>query len=268
MKTTLVITDLTRMSGTRVCLAGYTKQGDCVRPELPYGQFTEDWLFRDGRAVVRPFAAIEVDLDRHIPHPPHTEDWLVRPGPAVARGQVAPGDRQKFLDRITDPDLNGIFGTRVHQENGWWVEAGQGTRSLGTVKARLWEVFHRAKDGGGWDYRLVFTDASGQRYRLAVTDLAFRYFVDYKRQVDEVSGVGPADAVSRALKGTEVYLRLGLARNWPKFPERCYLQVNGIYSFPDYLGGKCFSDFATVPGSRITAATSWATDSELEDLPF
>jgi hypothetical protein len=23
----------------------------------------------------------------------------------------------------------------------------------------------------------------------------------------------------------------------------CYLQVNGIYTFPDYLEGKCFADF-------------------------
>lgn len=26
------------------------------------------------------------------------------------------------------------------------------------------------------------------------------------------------------------------------------LQVNGIYSFPDWLGGRCFADFAGLPG--------------------
>ena len=35
-----------------------------------------------------------------------------------------------------------------------------------------------------------------------------------------------------------------LARGWQKFPERCYLQITGVYTFPDYLEGKIFTDFA------------------------
>ena len=52
----LTITDLTRMSGDRVCIAGYTPDGACVRPELPYGFFTEPWLIQDSKGIVRPFA--------------------------------------------------------------------------------------------------------------------------------------------------------------------------------------------------------------------
>jgi hypothetical protein len=40
------------------------------------------------------------------------------------------------------------------------------------------------------------------------------------------------------------FLRIGLARHWDKFPDRCYLQVTGIYTFPDYLRGRNFTDFA------------------------
>jgi hypothetical protein len=54
-----------------------------------------------------------------------------------------------------------------------------------------------------------------------------------------------SDWLTRYLSSSEraVYLRIGLARGWEKYPDRCYLQVTGIYSFPDYLGGKTLCDF-------------------------
>src|SRR5207302_900027 len=113
------------------------------------------------------------------------------------------------------------------------------------VRARIWDVIHEPNANGGWEYRLTFTDASEQRYKLSVTDLAFRYFLDREREAGRVSGHGFTESVTGVLKSTsEVYLRVGLARNWSKFPDRCYLQVNGVYSIPDYLGGRCFADLA------------------------
>jgi hypothetical protein len=53
-----------------------------------------------------------------------------------------------------------------------------------------------------------------------------------------------AKRLTAALQSAQVFLRIGLARGWEKFPDRCYLQVTGVYSFPDYLGGRCFADFA------------------------
>jgi hypothetical protein len=41
-----------------------------------------------------------------------------------------------------------------------------------------------------------------------------------------------------------MFLRIGLARHWEKHPERCHLQITGIYTFPDYLNGRTFTDFA------------------------
>jgi len=46
------------------------------------------------------------------------------------------------------------------------------------------------------------------------------------------------------VKGSEVFLRIGLARGWDMYPDRCFLQITGIYSFPDYLDGRTFADFA------------------------
>jgi hypothetical protein len=265
-KEVLVITDLTRMGGDRICLAGYTKDGRCIRPELPHGHFTESWLYRGSVAVVRPFAAIEFELERPNTCPPHTEDWLVRRGAAVARGQVEPQNRRAYLEGLLDADVASIFGAPIHNDYGRWVAAGGGTRSLGTVRVRVWDVVHERKDDRR-NYRLVFTDSTGQRYKLAVTELAFRYFVDRARQAADGSGYTAAEHVSRMLRATEVvYLRIGLARRWQKFPDRCYLQVNGIYTFPDYLDGQCFADLVDQekPGGRGQAAAGL----DLEDLPF
>lgn len=51
-----------------------------------------------------------------------------------------------------------------------------------------------------------------------------------------------AQSVTEDLQKSEIILRIGLARNWRKYPDRCYLQVTGIYSFPDYLSGRIWSD--------------------------
>ncbi len=259
-KEVLIITDLTRMHDDRVCLAGLTRGGECIRPVLPSGRhFTESWLYQNGTALVRPFAAIEFELERPEPEPPHTEDWLVRYGPAVPRGEIANHERARFLTGMLDDDVPSIFGAPIHHDHGVWVAAHSGDRSLGTIRARVWEVLHQQTDEGGWDYRLVFTDSSGDRYKLKITDLAFRYFVDRQRERAESAAFHAAEDVKRALKSCrEVYLRIGLARHWAKFPERCYLQVNGMYTFPDYLNGRCFADFAPRAAPPI----------DLEGLPF
>ena len=46
MKTNLVITDLTRMYGGRVCIAGYDNIHRCIRPTLPPPGIPEDTLFQ------------------------------------------------------------------------------------------------------------------------------------------------------------------------------------------------------------------------------
>ncbi len=44
MRTQMVVTDLTRMSRDRICLAGYRPDGECVRPLFARGSLTEAWL--------------------------------------------------------------------------------------------------------------------------------------------------------------------------------------------------------------------------------
>lgn len=143
---------------------------------------------------------------------------------------------------------------------GCFVDGGKGVRSLGTVRvAALRGVTFAARPRlGKWDYRLAFVDRDDQAFDLPVTDLAFRYFLDMVRDQDGLSPVHISRNVcDRLCEADALYLRIGLARGFGPTPDRCHLQINGVYSFPDYLDGCCFADL--VPPRP---------DLDLSDVPF
>jgi hypothetical protein len=267
-KQRIVVTDLTRMSGERVCLAGYPldapERDRCVRPEFRYGSPTESWLFARGTVAVRPFAVVELDLLEHRPDPPHTEDWIVDERCRRPHGLLPEAERRTLLDRLDDGAVAAIFGAEIHQDPAWWVAAGTGNRSLGTVRpANVAGIVFAQKPGRPtWDYRLVFDDAAGRRYNLAVTDLAFRFHLDHLRDREGLSPARAIGATMARLRAAEaVFVRVGLTRGFGDRPNRRHLQITGVYSFPDYLGGRCFADFPTYQEEL-------ARRNSLDDVPF
>jgi len=245
----VTITDLTRMQGDHICVAGYLRDGTCIRPLFQWKPLTESWVWLKESVVIRPFAEVELDLQQHTPHPPHSEDWWVSPTYYRLLRFLKTDKQLALLQRIEDSDVSSIFGAPIQQENGWFVQAGQGSRSLGTVKVEVERVGFAARPDGHWDYRIAFTATSGAHYRLAVTALAFRCYLDHVRS-QQVTPQHAAESLAASLREAEAYLRIGLARWWEKHPDRCYLQITGVYSFPDYLGGKCFADFKPQSKSR------------------
>src|SRR5687768_10294356 len=73
MKKSIVVTDLTRMNPPRICVAGYTEHGECIRPVLRSNPLTQDWLWQDNQLVIRSFAVIEFEFveKKFLPIPPH-----------------------------------------------------------------------------------------------------------------------------------------------------------------------------------------------------
>lgn len=251
MRRQLVITDLTRMQAGRVCLAGYPIDGEedadrCVRPEFRFGAPTEVWLAARG-GTIRPFAVVELDVQEARSNPPHTEGRIVDKRHRVWRGALSDDQRFCLLARLNDGAVDRIFGAPVHEAHGWFVRAGEGDRSLGTVRAAdlLAVTYHVRPERGTWAYRLTFDDATGRRYNLAVTDLAYRYFLDSLREEAGMASPAVAERVLATLReAVSVYLRVGLARGWgDEGDRRCHLQINGVYTAPDYLDGRCFADF-------------------------
>lgn len=245
MKQQIAITDLTRMQEPKVCIAGYAKDGTCVRPVIPFQGIPEWFLHKDDCLIVRPFAVVELDLLRPTPEPPHTEDWEIDHfHRRLVVAQLPDERKQRLLERTSSGSVADIFEAEIHDDFGFYIKAGEGARSLGTIRpAEIGGVIYEPKTEGKWDYRIVFKDQARQVYRLAVTDLAYRCYLDYGRvevgyPVDEL-----VSRLASLFNQRTTFLRIGLARQWERFPDRCYLQITGIYTFPDYLRGRCYADF-------------------------
>lgn len=249
MKKPIVITDVTRMQRGCVCIAGYDQHGQCLRPVLPPPGIHENMLYLGQRPVIFPSAKVEFEFTQPTPQPPHTED--IRYDPASVRFvERQPEQRwRKMLEATLSKSVSAIFEQPIHSEHGHYIMDGQGSRSLGTVRpARILKTIHEfSQDSQKWKYRIGFVDSEQVTYWLTVTDLTWRYFHDQQRQAGRTPG-DVANEMTALLKSKEVLLRIGLARGWEEYPDRCYIQLTGVYTFPDYLAGRTFADF--VPRSR------------------
>ena len=244
MKKQLVITDLTRMQRGRVCVAGYDKDGQCIRPVLPPPGIGEGTLMIEGQPAVFPFAVVEYDLQEHRPQPPHIEDWIYAPVAVRFIRRVADQNRPRVFEWSLFDNVSAIFEQPIREDPGFYVMDGRGPRSLGTIRPQaILKVVYESGPDGVWDYRLSFVDGETALYRLKIVDLTWHYYCDSRRGADRAPAQIAAE-LTTLLKSSAVYLRIGLSRGWAKFPERCYLQITAIHTVPDYLEGKTFADFA------------------------
>lgn len=244
MKRSLVITDVTRMSEGRVCVAGYDdEEGNCIRPVLPPPGIYEHSLCQNGQPVVFPFAVVEYNLLRSRPQPPHTEDYFYDPASVRFVERLNEKAKQEVLIQSLFQNLTSLFEVPIYSDSGHHVMDGRGPRSLGTIQPQqVIRATYEQSPEGTWKYRLGFIDGAGVSYRLTVTDLTWRYYNDDQRN----KGCTPgqiSSSLTSILKTRTVYLRVGLARGWVKFPDRCYIQLTGVYTFPDYCEGRTFAEF-------------------------
>lgn len=152
---------------------------------------------------------------------------------------------QGLVERCPRP----LFGTalqRLGRERNRVVWQGVATYSLATVRCARNIVFRLSeKKQGGFRHALSFSDDRGEVYQnIPVTDLALRAWArDRLRRGQTAASL--SDWLSGQLNAAQqVFLRLGLGR---EYEGKYWLQVNGIYSFPDWLEGRCFADFADAP---------------------
>jgi len=241
MKKEIAITDLTRMQQGRVCIAGYDREGNCIRPVLPHPGISQKSILQKNKAFIFPNAVVEFDLIRYTPKPPHSEDYVYDPASPRFIKVLTEKQKRNVLNLSLFKSVADVFEQTILCDTGFSVIDGVGPRSTGTIRpTAIHEVIYEA-DEAKWDYRIGFYDADDKYYRLKITDLTWHYYCDSKRGEKH----GPheiARELTDMLRHIEIYLRIGLSRGWSKFPDRCFLQVNGIHTFPDYLQGKTFTD--------------------------
>lgn len=223
-----IVTDLTRFKEGKaeVCTALISEDsGQCVRP-IPY--FTFEQMRKYG---VIPGAVIEGDFTpAAIAGKPHREDCSY--GTLQLTGAVSASDFRAVLQRSISNSVKEGFGSDFDGIKLLPIET-KAERSIITVKVDP-DCFKVEKDRFG-NYKVHFTDSSGVTYRyIPITDLGFH---QYLKGVDQ-SSMNPVDEVNSHFKGShEIYLRLGVSRAHQSQDGRngYWMQVNGIYSFPDRL---------------------------------
>jgi hypothetical protein len=240
MKHSLIITDLTKMNGNRICIAGFDEDMRCIRPVIASG-LEKNWLKDKEQFVIHPFAIVEFDLlEKGIIQRPHTEDQALASLYRVKHGTLDRNKQEHLLSSIDDLKVESIFGAPICFGPGNYIRDGEGERSLGTIKSPNIKGIYCDSN----KYRIAFTDAANKYYALTVTDLCFRNYLDHLQYRIKMTPLEASINLKEKLQTSRLFFRIGLARgDWVKFPGRCYLQINGVYSFPNYYDNLPLADF-------------------------
>lgn len=246
MRQTIVITDLTQMpDGNQVCVVGISEKGECIRPVCK-GGFQKKYLYVGQNVVIRPRARIEFDFTQAEIEPPHIEDKTFDPSSIVNHGLCSDADWENVLQNSSYVKVEDIYDGFLQYGN--WVKPGSSTRSIATLSKASIANVQLAEWQGKLRYRLSFRDTTRNLFDCPVSDLAFRElsYKEVKRNNRPRHDV--SSELTNILERVErMYLRLGLARPFKRSAvdePRCYLQVTGVHTFPDYLQGKTFADFS------------------------
>jgi hypothetical protein len=244
MKKTLIITDLTQMpNGNEVCVVGIDEAGICIRP-VCQGGFLKKYLFNPGgNVLIRPRAKVEFDLYPIACQSPHIEDMIFNPASIKGKGLCNDKEWESALQLNSYVSVSEIYGGFL-QENSW-VKPGAKTRSIATLSVVT--IVNIELTPRQIKPRLIFKDGLGCKFDCPTSDLTLwnRCLALARKQ-----GRNPIEVKTELvalLQNVErLYLRLGLARPWERIKgegERCWLQVTGAYTFPDYMNDKSFADF-------------------------
>jgi hypothetical protein len=245
------------MQGDRVCIAGLDYNGKCIRRVIKrFGEdITRSHLYIGDKLVIRPRAKVRFDFYPVRTAPPHIEDLGFDPATIKHEGFCDDNEWESILHASLSPSVADIYDGLLQKPH--WVEPGARTRSLGTVTdVQILGIFIEQR-GSKREHRISFMDSSGCRYdRVIINDLMFRTFAD--------SAINRLNSTVRAAREVEnmmieverLYLRLGLARPWlneNSGKKECWMQVTGIHTFPEYLGGESCKDFYIPAKSSLSS---------------
>jgi hypothetical protein len=222
---TILVTDVTEMSGSMICVAGWNRaEHRMIRPLNIGGR---NWpakmairsAFWPG-SIMR-FRAIGRKPRSAFPHA--TEDRVVLPGSLVFEAGRSPSRAPIVPDEALSPTIAALFGSalrfRIFQGVRYHaiVSAGAQTVSLGCIELPPASLRCFEKAGDPPQLRATLHDTDAQ-YDLPVVahDLKACY---------RESGLA---ALAARLQGTHVQVRLGLSRPWGGSDE-CFVMVNGVY---------------------------------------
>jgi len=226
---TIIVTDLTRFSNEDiVCIAGIDiESGECIRP-LPYLNISDC-----KRLNILP-GAILSGIFKPIPNIelPHTED--MKHEDLKFHGPCSDSDFRKVLSDSCSRNIEQGFNVSLEDFQKYIPRELKPAKSIITISVnpRQIEIVQDGYDKS--KIKIHFSDSNSKSYRyLAITDYGFYFYAKNHYQTscsyDEINSVIQSQE--------EVFLRIGLGRLYrnPAGKEGFWIQVNGIYSFPNYF---------------------------------
>lgn len=224
---TLIITDVTAMSGNNVCIAGYDDSLTCIRPVLSRGQITKRHLFRDGELVIFPGAKVAFNFGSRIFQLPHIEDYTFEETSIESMGRATVKDWKEVLKQTASQNIIELF---PHIE-ARCVPPGSPGPSIGTLVPAEIPALRCDYYKEPPRLRMRIVEHGGTiKDNVPITDLAFRGLFDFVLEKHKGDCEKTVKLLNKKLEGGNVFLRLGLTR---PFRGCCWLQVNGIHAFPD-----------------------------------
>jgi hypothetical protein len=223
----IIVTDLTRFSNDDlVCTAGIdVKSKQCIRP-WPY--IKKDMC---KKLKILPGAILSANFTKPANvSKPHTED--AHYDKLVFKGPCTSEEFESVLRSSLYPSINEGFEGKVPGGAKVIPPSNPPSRSIITLKLKTTqiEIVQNAFDAK--NLRLNILDNDGRTYSyLSITDLGFHNsYISKKTDPDELN-----DYVRGQKK---LYVRIGLGRRY-KNPtdgrDGFWIQVNGIYTFPEFM---------------------------------
>ncbi|HKP97835.1 MAG TPA: hypothetical protein VJ385_19010 [Fibrobacteria bacterium] len=226
----VLISEVTRMSKGRYCVAGWDFHGNkMVRPLQSSG---DNWRFGTDRSIFsvgKLVNCVPIGSPRNA-YPHATEDLRLASPPNLLRIFDEPETYLLLLDKAFK-SLRQLFGVSLLEDK--FIPEGTQCRSLGGVRIARRRV-NFIEDTFG-RLRLNVLDNDGIQYQLAVTcDRLKHLFSSSNDDSEPQYGLSEANAwLSETPENEDLILRVGLARGWNGNssdwnPLRCYAQLNGI----------------------------------------
>lgn len=224
----IIVTDLTHFENKDiVCTAGICSEtGECIRP-MPYLHLKDC-----ERLKILPGAILSGDF-RAVSNvtAPHTEDRHYQNLKYL--GPCTPESFQEVLENSLSESVCSGFNVQLEFKQKHIPSEQELTLSIITLKIRPCNV-ELVEDGfNPGKIRINFIDNDNMRYKYwPITDLGFYNYLS--EHMDELSNIN-----NFIQDQEDLYLRVGLGREYvSKDGRRGYwLQINGIYTFPEYHEG-------------------------------
>lgn len=225
----ITITDLTRFKNLgKVCTAGVAEDGTVIRP-LPY---LDSAICR--KLDIHPGGVLQGKFTLSNAAAPHVEDADYSEDDLYFLGACSKQQFKEVLDQTLYRSISEGFGVPVRSREKCIPASTPPVRSLITIKVNplsfsvVQDSYHPER------LKAHFSDGAG--VELAFVGVTDRGFYDYAQQHrnDPHSFL----EMKRFIQSQkEVYLRLGLSRVYesPDGRNGYWIQLNGIYTFPDKL---------------------------------